>query len=245
MILSNNTILITGGSSGLGLQMAKDFLQKNNRVLICGRSIKKLEEAKKQLPNIEIFQCDISKKEECEKLANWVAKNHPNCNVLINNAAIVHNTSFVEDEKMVEKAIAEINTNLTAPIILTKLFIPILQQNKNPQLINVTSGLAYIPRVIYPIYNATKAGLHSFTQMLRKQLEGSDVCVTEVFFPVVDTPFHKGNAPKIAITAQEAVKELYAGLEKDKPEIRIGKVKILYKLSRFFPSFAFKAINQL
>ncbi len=245
MILSNNTILITGGSSGLGLELAKHFLQLNNKVIICSRSNKKLEEAKKLLPEVEIFQCDISAQEECEKLANWVEKNHPTCNVLINNAAIVHNTNFVTDAYMIDKSVAEIKTNLIAPITLSKLFIPILAQNTNPYIINVTSGLAYIPRTAYPIYNATKAGLHSFTQVLRNQLESSTITVTEVLFPVVDTPFHKGNAPKIAIGAEEAVNELFIGLKKGKPEIRIGKVEMLYKLSRFFPSFAYKIINQL
>src|SRR5687768_3158238 len=121
MRLQHQTILITGGSSGIGLELARQLLIKENKVIICGRSWQKLEEAKGMLPKVQIIKCDISKQEERKQLLKWVSENHPNCNVLINNAAIVNKTSFLDDGDMIGKAEDEINTNLLAPIALSKM----------------------------------------------------------------------------------------------------------------------------
>lgn len=244
MELKNNIILITGGSSGIGLELARKLSEKNT-VLICGRSLNKLEKAKKLLLNIEIFQCDISIKSECMKLIFWVSEKYPKLNMLINNAAITHVANFKEDKEAIEKAEAEIQTNLMAPIVLSKLCIPLLESNSNPKLINITTGLVYVPRSIYPFYNATKAALHSFTQVLRMQLEDSPISVVEVLFPAVDTPWHKGNAPDIAISVESAINEMISGLKNEKPEVKVGKVKLLQTLSRIAPSFAIRKMNTL
>ena len=245
MAFQNNTVLITGGSSGIGLQLAKLLTEKNNQVIICGRSEDKLAKAKKLVPGLITFACDISVKIECFKLAAFVKEHYPECNVLINNAAIVHLTSFYEDEQMVDRAELEIGTNLTAPVMLSKIFIPIIEKNPAPKIINITSGLAYIPRAVYPVYNATKAALHSFTQVLRMQLKERNIGITEVMFPAVDTPWHKGNPPAIAISVEKAVNEMIEKLEKGEMEIKVGKVKLLYILSRLAPRFATKKMNQL
>lgn len=243
MVLENNTILITGGSSGIGLEMAKRFLHNKNKVIICGRSNEKLERAKKSIHGLYIFECDLSQQSECKKLAKWIKEEHPGCNILINNAALAHTAIFSEDENIAEKAEVEIRTNLTAPILLSKFFIPIIEQNPNPKIINITTGLIYAPKTAYPIYNATKAGLHLFTQVLRLQLKASPISIVEVLFPAVDTPWHKGNPPKFAIPVEGAVKEMLDKLEKGGTEIKIGKVKLLYLISRIAPSLALKIIN--
>ncbi|HEY1406450.1 MAG TPA: SDR family NAD(P)-dependent oxidoreductase, partial [Spirochaetota bacterium] len=111
MELTGNTIVITGGSSGIGLALAKILSQKN-KVIICGRSMTRLTEAVDQIPGISVFQCDLSQQSECEKLYDWVKRNHPDCNILINNAAIVHNTNFFDDGNIIEKSNAEIRTNI-------------------------------------------------------------------------------------------------------------------------------------
>lgn len=244
MDLSNNTILITGGSSGIGLELAGRLLQKN-KVIICGRTPEKLEKTKHQFPSIHTIQCDLSGPDECFRLSAWISRNHPDCNVLINNAAIVHRDSFLTGEQLPQKAQNEIYTNLLAPIILSRQLLPVLMQNNNSAIINITTGLIYAPKVLYPFYNATKAGLHSFTQVLREQLKETPVDVIEVLFPAVDTPWHNGNPPKIAITAGKAVDEMWKGIEKGRSEIRVGGVKILHLLSRIAPGFAFKKINSL
>lgn len=245
-MLTNNTILITGGSSGIGRELAKKLLAKHNEVLICGRSQEKLEEAQKLLPEVKIFQCDIASQTECQRLYEWVANHHPNCNILINNAAIVHKTDFLVDEKAIEKAQYEFKTNILAPISLSKLFLPLLLKNTNAQIINITTGLVYVPRAVYAFYNATKAALHAFTQTLRLQLSNEPIKVIEVLLPVINTPWHKGNPPKSAISAQKAVEEMIQKIEKGThTEIRVGAVKLLYWLARIAPAFAIRKINSL
>ncbi len=245
-MLTNNTILITGGSSGVGLELAKRLVGRNNTVLICGRSKEKLEETRQLLPQVKIFPCDISSEKECILLYEWVKANHPSCNILINNAAIVHKTAFLNDDKAIEKAQDEFQTNILAPIRLSKLFLSLLLKNPNAQLINISTGLVYAPRAVYPFYNATKAALHSFTQTLRLQLRNEPIKVIEILLPVVDTPWHKGNPPKIAISVETAIEEVLRKLEKGNSlEIKIGGVNILYWLSRIAPGFAVRKINSL
>lgn len=245
MIQKTNTILITGGSSGLGLEMARQFIKKGNLVIICSRTLNKLQAAKKELPELEIIECDISYESERLALKDIIEEKFPQLNILVNNAAITHKIHFVSDDNSYRKLEAEIATNVLAPIHLSSLLFPILSKNRNPNIINITTGLIYVPRIIYPFYNATKAALHSFTKVLRSQLENEQIRIIEVMFPAVDTPWHNGNPPAIAISARKAVSEMMLGLEKDKEELRIGAVKILYLLYRIMPGFAYRKINSL
>jgi len=245
MILTNNVILITGGTSGLGREMAKRFIGLGNRVIVCSRNPEKLEETKKLLPNIEAYRCDISDGAARIQLYHWIMENFPKLNVLINNAAIVHKADFLADETSYEKAVAEINTNLLATIHLSKLFLGHLSKQPNASLINITTGLVYIPRAIYPFYNATKSAVHAFTQTLRRQLLNHPVKIIEVLFPAVDTPWHGGTPPKIAISPEQAVDEMFTGLGKGHTEIKVAGVKLLYLLSRFLPKLAFRKMNSL
>ncbi len=245
MKINNNTVLITGGSSGIGLQLSKVLSENGNKVIICGKSNDKLEAAKKSNPNLITFQCDISDKMECESFFKWLKQNYPNVNILINNAAIVSKIDFLKDENALELAQKEYQTNLIAPIRLIKLLYNIISRNESPAIINITTGLIYAPRVIYPFYNSSKSALHSFTQTLRLSLKDEKTEVIEVMFPAVDTPWHSGNPPKIAIPVEEAVEEMIKGLRKGKQEIRIKGAKILYLLSRIAPDFTLKKINEV
>jgi uncharacterized oxidoreductase len=245
MELKGNTVLVTGGSSGIGLEISRYLVNKGNKVIICGRSLEKLQSAQKAIPTLEIFQCDISSEENCKFLFLEVSQSFPECNMLINNAAIVHRSNFSSDGHILSKAESEIRTNYFGPIILTKLFLPLLEKNPNPNIIYITTGLVYSPKAAYPIYNSTKAALHSFVQTLRLQLRTTNMKIIEVLMPAVDTPFHDGNPPKVSITSEKAVNEMMRGLEKRKQEIRIGGVKLLYLISRIAPSFASRKINEL
>lgn len=245
MKLNNNTILITGGSSGIGFELGKVLINKGNKVIICGKSKDKLEVAKHKEPKFITYQCDLSDSGECAGLVQKIHENHPDLNVLVNNAAIVNKTSIIGDSQAVEKLMNELKTNLVAPVQLINMLIPVLEKNKNPEIINITTGLIYIPRSLYPFYNATKAALHSITQVLRLQMKGKNINIVEVMFPAVDTPWHQGQVPKIAISASKAVQEMIKGLEKGKPEIRVGGAKILYLMSRLAPGFALKKVNEL
>ncbi|MCF1715631.1 SDR family NAD(P)-dependent oxidoreductase [Flavihumibacter sp. RY-1] len=245
MKLSGNTILITGGSSGIGLEMTKQFSALNNTVIICGRNKETLLEAQWQVPGIHIYTCDLALESDRLKLVAWLADNHPQLNVLINNAAIVHRENFTLDPNGYEKAVKEIETNLIAPIHLIHQLLPLLGTQPNAAIINITTGLVYTPRTLYPIYNSTKTALHSFTQVLREQIKPNPTEIIEVLFPVVNTPWHKGAAPKIAIQPKEAVEKMLKGIENKQTEIRVGAVQLLYFLQRLAPRFAFKKINQL
>ena len=245
MNLSGNTILITGGTSGIGLELANQLQQKGNDVIICGRSRDKLHAAKAINSGLSAYPCDVSNLDDCEKLVRWLQKQKPALNVLINNAAVSHTMDFIHDDAALEKTAAEIDINLMAPIRLIKELYPMLSQNESPKIINVTTGLVYVPRSMYPIYNATKAALHSFTQVLRMQLAQSPAQVIEVQFPAVDTPWHAGNPPQIAIPVDTAVKGMIDGLVKGNNEIKVGKVKLLYALSRIAPELALRKVNSL
>lgn len=245
MIIKNNTVLITGGSSGIGLELSKEFIQKGNKVIICGKSNEKLLAAKEKLPQIITYQCDLSDKQECNDFAKRIKGNHPDINILINNAAIANKIDFINDENAVELAENEYQTNLIAPIRLIKLLYSTISANKSSAIINITTGLIYAPRVIYPFYNSSKSALHSFTQTLRIRLKDEKTKVIEVMFPAVNTPWHQGTPPKIAISPELAVSEMINGLEKGKSEIRVGGSKTLYLISRLAPSFALKKVNEI
>ncbi|WP_433835858.1 SDR family oxidoreductase [Flavobacterium anhuiense] len=245
MEILNSTIVITGGSSGLGLEMCRQLIKKGNKIITCSRSLEKLQNAKKELPELIIYKCDISQESECEGFAEWLRINHADLNVLVNNAAIANKIDFVNDLSSLEKMTQEFLINFHAPIHLIKLLYPLLIQNQNSRIVNITTGLVYVPRVIYPFYNASKVALHFFTQVLRSQLKEEKIKIIEVLFLAVDTPWHEGNPPKIAITAEKAISEMLEAISKNKTEIRIAKVKLLYLLYRIAPSFALKKINSL
>jgi len=245
MKLKNSTVLITGGSSGIGLELSKVFVQKGNKVIICGKSNERLLAAKKMIPQLVTYQCNLSNCQECVDFAQKIKENHPDLNILINNAAIVNKIDFINDENAIELAESEYQTNLIAPIRLIKLLYKTINTNESSAIINITTGLIYAPRVIYPFYNSSKSALHSFTQTLRIRLKDKKTKVIEVMFPAVNTPWHQGTPPKIAISTELAVSEMINGLEKGKSEIRVGGSRILYLMSRLAPSFALKKVNEI
>lgn len=245
MKLKNSTVLITGGSSGIGLELSKAFIQRGNKVIICGKTDEKLVAATKQEPKLITYQCDLSDSPQCAYFARKISENHPDLNILINNAAIVNKIDFINNEKALDLAENEYQTNLLAPIRLIKLLYQTISANDSPAIINITTGLIYAPRVIYPFYNSSKSALHSFTQTLRIRLKDEKTKVIEVMFPAVDTPWHQGTPPKIAISAKAAVAEMIKGIEKGKPEIKVGGAKILYLISRLAPALALKKVNEI
>ncbi len=245
MRLKNSTVLITGGSSGIGLELAKVLINDGNKVIICGKSNEKLLAAKKMLPQLVIYQCNLSDKQECNGFAQQIKEHHPDLNILINNAAIVNKIDFINNDHAIELAEIEYQTNLIAPIRLIKLLYATISAHESSAIVNITTGLIYAPRVIYPFYNSSKSALHSFTQTLRIRLKDSKTKVIEVMFPAVNTPWHQGTPPKIAISTAVAVAEMIKGIEKGKSEIRVGGSKLLYVMSRLAPSFALKKVNEL
>lgn len=189
MKLSGNTILITGGGSGIGLAMAERFIAAGNTVIITGRREQVLQPAKDKFPGLIIRACDLMVESERLALLDWVTASYPGVNVLVNNAGIQQrfNVQTADVRNHWADFNQEITTNLEAPLHLAMLFAPFFVAQEAGTIINVTSGLAFTPFAIAPIYSATKAALHSFTMSLRLQLSGTRVEVIEVAPPAVNT----------------------------------------------------------
>ncbi|MDB5049454.1 MAG: short-chain dehydrogenase [Fibrobacteres bacterium] len=186
MKTESNTVLITGGASGIGLALAEKFLQAGNTVIVCGRREGKLAEAKARLPRLHTRVCDVADPKEREALRAWAIREFPALNVVVNNAGIQQRIALREPPAW-EKLREELAINLDAPIHLAALFIPHLLTQKDPAIVNVTSGLAFSPLANTPVYSATKAALRSFTLSLRHQLTGTPISVVEIIPPAVDT----------------------------------------------------------
>lgn len=249
MNITNNTVLITGGATGIGLELAKQFIANGNTVIICGRRENKLEEAKALLPSLITRKCDLSKFEERRELVNFCIQQFPAINMLVNNAGIQREVDFKKGEADYLNSENETAVNLEATFHLTALFTPHFMDQKESAIINVSSGLGLVPLVIVPIYSATKAALHSFSISLRKQLEHTGVKVFEILPPIVDTELDNGARDRRGqtdkgISAEKVAIESIQALHADKYEIPIGIVKVLRIGSRINPKLFLKIINK-
>lgn len=241
MELSKNTVFITGGASGIGLALAKEFLNYENTVIICGRSLEKLEFAKKRHPGIYTIRCDVSNMNEVRQTMEKIETQFGSLNILVNNAGIQHRFDFYEDEGAIEKLDEEIDINFRAVVHLTKLFLPILGKAPKAAIVNVSSFLGIVPKKSAPGYCATKAALHAFSKSLRYQLENKSIKVFEIITPLVDTDMTKGRESDMKKLSPELLaKEVLQNLDSDTFEIRPGRTKAVLFLNRLFPSLAEK-----
>jgi uncharacterized oxidoreductase len=247
MQLSNNTILITGGASGIGLQLVKQLSALNNTILITGRDQAKLDQAKKQFPKIHTYQSDVSNPKEITALFDKVTKDFPTLNILINNAGIMRTINLHDQGDDLLELTKEIDTNLSGPIRMVKKFLPHLKKGKNSAIVNVSSGLAFVPLPISPVYCATKAALHSFNLSLRAQLKNTTVKVFELAPPATKTDllgdFNSEDMKGVSIMdLDKMVEAAIAGLQNDQFEIRPGQSNQLKFMSRLAPQFI---LNQM
>jgi len=243
MKTTQNTILITGGSSGIGLALAKSFIELKNKVIITGRDLSKLEALKNEIPEISFFQCELTDANSLNELVTFIEQQHSQLNILINNAAIQYNYNFIEGEDIINKIDYEISVNLNVPIKLTTLFLPILLKNNESAIINISSGLVISPKKSASVYCATKSAIHSFTKTLRYQLNDTHVKVFEIIPPLVETPMTKGRGKSRKITPIQLANEFLKSFKADKFEIYIGKAKILQLIHRFSPKLADKIMK--
>lgn len=234
MKLTGNTILITGGGSGIGLAFAERFLNTGNQVIVCGRREEVLEQAKEKFPGLITRVSDLNHESERMALFEWVTANYPEVNVLINNAGIQQRFNVLKDDAKNNWSYFnnEITTNIEAPIHFSMLFAPFFAAKEAAAIINVTSGLAFTPFAIAPIYSASKAALHSFTMSLRHQLSETTVEVIEVAPPAVNTQLggtgqHTHGEPLDAFTDG-----IFKGLEEGKQEIGYGTSVDRLRMSR-------------
>lgn len=243
MKLEGRTILITGGTSGIGFELAKQLLARRNTVLITGRDQGKLNEAKSSLPGVHALQSDAGKPEEIQFLLQQITAEFPAFDTLINNAGIMRNLDMNEPRPLADVT-RELNLNLHGPIQMVQEFLPHLKSRPNALIVNVSSGLAFVPFPLSPVYSAAKAGLHAFTRCLRVQLKGSTVAVVELAPPGVETKLFRGEFEKElkgqkGMPVDVLVRKAIAGIEAGKAEVRPGQSNLLYLLSRLAPSLPF------
>lgn len=234
MKMSGNTILITGGGSGIGLAFAERFIKRGNQVIICGRRENVLQEAKERFPGIVTRTCDLTIEAERIALVDWVTANYPKINVLVNNAGILQRFNVLKaDAKHNWSHFGkEITANLEAPIHLSMLLAPFFAEKEEAAIINVTSGLAFTPLAVTPIYSASKAALHSFTVCLRYQLSATSVAVIEVVPPAVDTDLN-GTWLQTHVEPLDSFADgIFKGLEEGTTEIGYSTSASRLRMSR-------------
>ena len=240
MKLEQRTILITGGSSGMGLELAKQLLERGNTVIITGRDAAKLERVKRDLPGVHTFASDVSDPAAIAALYDSVVAAFPKLDTLINNAGIMRIQKFSQG-KGLDDITQEIDICLSGPIRMIKQFLPHLKTRSGALIVNVSSGSALIPFPVSPVYSAAKAALHSFTQSLRVQMERTGVSIVELIPPGVETPLYRSEPftremklPR-GMDAGVYARKALAGIESGKPEVRPGLANVLKVMSRVAP----------
>ena len=221
MQMSGNTVLITGGSSGIGRALAARFLAAGNKVIVTGRRAGLLDELKQQYPAVLTRVCDAGSEIDRAALARDMVREFPDLNVVINNAGIQRKIDLVKGEPWRETE-QEIAINLAGPIHLSMLFLPHLVKQPRAVLMNVSSGLAFVPIARMPVYCATKAALHSFTQSLRHQVQGTPVQVVEIIPPAVKS--NLGGSHDFGVDTDEYADSVMAQLAE-------GRLELTYDMS--------------
>jgi uncharacterized oxidoreductase len=220
MKLSNRTVLVTGGTSGIGLGIAEAFKKSKSRVIVCGRNKKKLSAVKEKFPDIEAIPCDIGDAGQRKELAGEVLRRFPDLDVLVNNAGIQRYIDLKKGYNELKSGEDEIAINFVSTVELTALFIGHLLKRPSAAIINVSSGLGLMPMLNTPVYSATKAAIHTYTLVLRQQLIGTSVKVIEVVPPMVDTDLNKEGRDAVhikfrGISLSEYIPTVLKGLEDD------------------------------
>lgn len=249
MKLNGNTVLVTGGTSGIGLEFATRLLQLGNTVIITGRDSGKLNLAKQKLPKVHTIQSDASDPKAIANLYDKVIHAFPALNVLINNAGQMRKINLHDPGNDLMDITREIETNLSGTIRMVQQFLPHLKKQPSAAIMNVSSGLAFVPFPIAPVYGATKAGIHSYTQSLRVQLKQTPVKVFELAPPLTQTSLVEAFDPDdmkggAAMSVAAMVGHALKGMERDRLEIRPGQSNALKLMSRIAPGFMLKMLSQ-
>lgn len=249
MELRNHTVLITGGTCGIGLELARRLLERGNTVAVTGRDRKKIEEARAASPALHVYESDVSDPLAIRALHEQVVAELPTLDVLVNNAGIMRNLNLNE-ERSLDDVTKELEILLRGPMQMVQQFLPHLRMRSEALIVNVSSGLAFIPFPISPVYSAAKAGLHAYTLCLRAQLAGSRVNVVELAPPGTETAlFRREFAKEVkgqkAMSTEKLVTIAIAGIERGKTEIRPGQANALKALSRLAPNLIFKQMVKM
>ena len=246
MKLASKTILITGGSSGIGLELARQLIARGNTVIVTGRDQGRIDEAERAVPGLTGMKSDASDPAAIAALHAALLARFPALDMLVNNAGIMRNLDLNRERDLADVT-REIEINLMGPVRMVQQFLPHLKTRPGALIVNVSSGLAFVPMPVAPVYCATKAAIHSFSQSLRVQLSGTNVTVIELAPPGVETKLFRGEFEKETrgqkpMAVDELARRAIAGIEAGKREIRPGQSNLLKALSRLAPQLA---LNQL
>ena len=250
MKLSGNTILITGGTSGIGLELARQLSQRNNTILVTGRDHGKLRAIQEHVPGVHTYQSDVSDPAAIAALYQRVTHDFPDLNVLINNAGVMR-TLNLNGQNGLQDIGREIEVDLLGPVRMIEQFLPFLKTKPHAAIINTSSLLAFVPLASAPIYSAAKAGIHSYTQSLRIQLQNTTVNVVELAPPATITPLLENlgsdtlnsNSP-VVMRLDKMVRVALQRLEQDRSEIRPGMSNVMKWMSRLAPNFMLNQVNK-
>jgi uncharacterized oxidoreductase len=207
MNITGNTILITGGGSGIGRGLAEALHAQGNQVIIAGRRKAALEETAAANPGMKFLALDIEDRSATRIFAGRVTAEFPALNVLVNNAGVMRAENLLAQQDDLADAESIVTTNLLGPIRLTAALLPLLRKQPHSTIINVTSGLAFVPLAFTPTYNATKAALHSYTLSLRYQLKNTTTEVLEIIPPYVQTELMNGAEDPRAMPLKDYIAE--------------------------------------
>ncbi len=243
MNTTKNTVLLVGGTAGIGLEIAKLLSAGGNKLIITGRNPERLANALQQLPSATGIVSDTSKKEEVAALVARIRKDFADLNMVINNAAAAHVYTLGKTENVFDLAADEMLTNYLSVIRLNEQLLPLLAAQPEAAIVNVSSVVAFVPGSL-ATYSASKAALHSYTQSLRISLARiGKVKVFELMPPLVDTEFSKPIGGSNGIPASEVASAFLQALETDQYEIRVGKTQFIFDLYRKSPEDALLALN--
>ncbi len=239
MDLKNSTILITGGTSGIGLELVKQLTRQGANIIVTGRNLDALNATKKQFPKVHTFQSDVSKPQDIEQLFKDVTYQFPQLNILINNAGQMRLIDLQDTSLDLEDINREVATNLSGTIQMVHQFLPHLLTKKSAAIVNVSSGIAFMSYSPAPIYSATKAAVHAYTLALRLQLEDTNVKVFEMIPPGVKTNLQNDwiqqPNPRMMMEVDKMVAVAIQGLIKDKKDLQPFRIGIIRMATRLVP----------
>lgn len=244
MDLQNSTILITGGTSGIGLELVKQLTNEGATIIVTGRNAEALQKTKTRYPGVHTFRSDVSQSEDIEKLYHEVTEQFPALNMIINNAGLMRLIDLRDTSISLENINLEVATNLTGTIQMTHRFLPHLLQKKEAAIINVSSGIAFMSYSAAPVYSATKAGVRAYTQALRLQLEDTNVKVMEIIPPGVNTNLQNDwtvqpNASQM-MPVDKMVAVIIKGIRTNQKEIKPFLINVIKTASRLMPNLLLK-----
>ena len=249
MQLSGRTVLITGGTSGIGLALAGQLLARGNTVIVTGRDPARLEAARARFSGLHAIRSDVADPDQIISLHEQVIARFPTLDVLINNAGLMRNLDLTQPRDLADVT-REIDVLLSGPVRMVQQFLPQLLSRPQALIVNITSGLAFVPMPVSPVYSAAKAALHAYSRSLRVQLAATRVRIVEVAPPPVETALFRGEfaremagekAMDPAVLAGKAIAAIEAGTE----EVRPGVANLLKIVNRVAPGFVFRQMVKL